>query len=324
MEIKDASRKIKEIKRNVKKGLIGQDEVLDNVIKCLLCEGHCLLEGVPGIAKTFMARLLIETIEGAVFKRIQFTPDLLPSDILGTVIYREEISDFEVYKGPIFANIVLADEINRTPPKVQSAMLEAMQERQVTIGKQTYPLPKPFFVIATQNPLEQQGVYPLSEAQKDRFLFKIFVDYPKVLEEIEIIDTNANVKKIEELGIEKVITTEEISGIQKMVKSIKVSDEVKEYIINLVDATRNPENYGLVEEKKYIRLGASPRASIFLALAARANALFRGRDFVIPLDVKEIAPHVLRHRIILTYDALAVNISTDDIIKKILKNVKVV
>ena len=319
---KKYSKKLKSIVREVDKYVIGQSKITETIIKCMICDGHCLLEGVPGVAKTMLALILSKTIEGAVFKRIQFTPDLLPSDILGTVIYREEISDFEVYKGPIFANIVLADEINRTPPKVQSAMLEAMQERQVTIGKQTYPLPKPFFVIATQNPVETRGVYPLPEAQVDRFLFKIIVTYPSKEHEKMVIDHNLEVKRLEEFDIPKLITLNEITELQKLVKDVHSSREIKEYIVHIVNATRHLSELGL-EEERYIKWGASPRASIFLNLAAKANALFEGRNFVMPEDVRKVAYDVLRHRIILNYEGVALGIRVEDIITKILKSVKV-
>ena len=315
--------KLMAMKEEVKRFIFGQDHAIEGVIKAIICNGHVLLEGVPGTAKTVMLLTIARTIEGAKFSRIQFTPDLLPSDITGITIYREETKSFEVQLGPIFANIVLADEINRTPPKVQSAMLEAMQERQVTIGKKTFKLPEPFFVIATQNPLEQQGTYPLGEAQKDRFIFKVLVGYPKEEEEEKIIDVNMNVKRMSEFGIEQVVTTKEILAMQEAVKKIYSSDEIKEYILNIVEATRYPEKYG-IKTGRYIRWGASPRASIFLNLAAKANALFNGRDFVIPEDVIEIAPHVLRHRIILNYEGRAKGIKTDEIVEEILRKVEIV
>ncbi|MCD6367787.1 MAG: AAA family ATPase [Candidatus Aenigmarchaeota archaeon] len=288
-----------------------------------MCRGHVLLEGVPGLAKTLLVRLLTSSISGVTFKRIQFTPDLLPSDIIGTTIYIEKTGKFQVQKGPIFANFVLADEINRTTPKVQSAMLQAMQEREVTIGKETFQLPKPFMVLATQNPLEQAGTYPLSVAQVDRFLFKIFVDYPTEEEELKIIDINAEVKTIHEFGTKEVLSLKDLSKIQELVKKIKISTGVKEYILNIVEATRDPKKYGL-EYEKYIEYGGSPRATIFLSLAGKANALMNGRDYVIPDDIREVAPNVLRHRIILNYEGKARDISTDDVIKDIIERVPVI
>jgi len=267
--------------------------------------------------------LLAKAVSGTVFKRIQFTPDLLPSDITGTTMYIEEEGVFKAQKGPIFANFVLADEINRTTPKVQSAMLQAMQEREVTIGKETYPLPKPFIVLATENPLEQAGTYPLAVAQTDRFLFKVYVDYPTEDEELKIIDVNSVVKGLDEYNIKEVMTPQDIERIQNIVKQIKITDKVKDYILNIVEATRTPEKYGL-EYSKYIDYGGSPRASIFLSLAGKANAMMEGRDYVTPDDIRKIAHNVLRHRMILNYEGKARNISTDDIIDDIIKRVPVI
>ena len=320
-KVKQFSKKIEEAKKEVKKVIVGQEKIIDSVIKCLICNGHVLLEGVPGVAKTLLIRSLAQTIKGAKFSRIQFTPDLLPGDITGVTIY-EKGKGFYAMKGPIFANFVLADEINRAPPKVQSAMLQAMQERQVTIGKETFDLPKPFFVLATQNPLEQKGVYPLAVAQVDRFLFKLNVGYPSMEEELQIIEQNTVVKELEEFGIEKVFSLSEITQIQEMVKKIFVSDRVKDYITGLVDATRYPSKYK-IEKGKYIQWGASPRASIYLALAARATALMKGRDYVIPEDVREVSHDVLRHRIILTYEGKAREIRTEEVIDEIVEKVPV-
>jgi len=320
-KIKAYKKKINEVKREIHKGLIGQDEVIDSVLICIACRGHVLLESVPGLAKTLLVKLLTETVEGAKFQRIQFTPDLLPSDITGTTVY-EEKKGFYTVKGPIFANFVLGDEINRTPPKVQSAMLQAMEERIVTIGKKTYPLPKPFIVLATQNPLEQKGVYPLALAQVDRFLFKIFVDYPKEDDEIRILNQNVQVMKIEEFGIRKILTPEEIIDMQECVKSIRISEEVKEYIVDIIHATRYPEEYD-IEYSKYLQWGASPRATIGLSLAAKATAMINGRTFVIPNDVRAVAHNVLRHRLVLNYEGKARAISSDDIIDSIIENVPV-
>ncbi len=317
------SQKLLKLKQEIQKGIIGQEYVIDSVIKCLMCNGHVLLEGVPGLAKTLLVMLLARSVSDSVFKRIQFTPDLLPSDITGTTMYIEREGTFKAQKGPIFANFVLADEINRTTPKVQSSMLQAMQEREVTIGKETFSLPKPFIVLATENPLEQAGTYPLAVAQTDRFLFKIFVDYPKEDEEIKIIDINSVVKGMKDYKTKPVVTPKDIQKVQEIVRKIKISDSVKDYILNIVESTRVPEKYGL-EFHKFIDYGGSPRASIYLALSGKASALMNGRDYVIPDDIREVAPNVLRHRIIMNYEGKARNISTDDIIKEIIDTVPVV
>ncbi|MBN2014255.1 MAG: MoxR family ATPase [Candidatus Altiarchaeota archaeon] len=313
--------KLDEVRAEVRKGVIGQEVVIDSVLKCISCNGHVLLESVPGLAKTLLVRLLTSTVEDATFQRIQFTPDLLPSDITGTTVY-EEKRGFYTVKGPIFANFLLGDEINRAPPKVQSAMLQGMQERIVTIGKETFPLPKPFIVLATQNPLEQKGVYPLSLAQVDRFLFKIFVDYPDEEAEILILNENSMVKKMEEYGIQKVLTTKDILEIQGCIKDIRLSLEVKEYITDLVDATRHPLEYD-IEAGKYIKWGASPRATIGLSLATQATAMMNNRTFAIPNDVRSIAHLVLRHRLVLNYEGKAKGISSDDVVDEIIDNVPV-
>ncbi|MFB6076261.1 MAG: AAA family ATPase [Candidatus Aenigmatarchaeota archaeon] len=322
-EIEDFGIKLDNIRDEVSKGLIGQRDVLDSVLKCLVCRGHVLLEGVPGLAKTLLVRLLSAVIQGSSFKRIQFTPDLLPSDIIGTTIYEKEKGSFKVRKGPIFANFVLADEINRTTPKVQSAMLQAMQEREVTIGKETHSLPKPFAVMATQNPLEQAGTYPLSVAQTDRFLFKVFVDYPEPREEEKIIDQNMEVKEVESFGVENTLNLDELVKIQELVKKVKITEEIKDYILNIVESTRYPDEYGL-EYDKFIDYGASSRASIFLALGGKANALMNERDYVTPEDIRKVTYPVLRHRIILNYEGKSRNLNTDDIIKEIIDTVTVV
>ncbi len=315
-------KKIFEIKKEIHKGFIGQEDTVDGIIKCLICNSHVLLEGVPGVAKTFLIKCLSETIKNCNFSRIQFTPDLLPSDITGVQIY-EESKGFYVRKGPIFVNFTLADEINRAPPKVQAAMLQCMQERQVTIGRQTFDLPKPFFVLATQNPLEQQGVYPLGIASVDRFLFKIKVGYPDKEAELKIIDSNFETKGIDQYGIKKIVSLEDLSEMQKEVKKIFISEEIKDYITLLIDATRNPKKYNL-ETGKYVKWGSSPRASIYLGLAAKSNALFDGRDYVIPEDVQAIAKNVLRHRLILSYEGKAKNIESDIIIDEILDKVEII
>ncbi len=320
-KVSEYSKKIKLVKNEIHKGIIGQEQVIDSVLKCLICNDHVLIEGVPGVAKTFLVMLLSRTIKGSVFQRIQFTPDLLPTDITGVTVY-EEKKGFYTVKGPVFANIVVGDEINRTPPKVQSAMLQAMQEREVTIGRQTFPLPKPFFVMATQNPLETKGVYPLPEAQVDRFLFKINMPYPKKEDEIIIIDQNVEVKRMEDFDIKKIITLQEVLEVQSLVKKIYISDELKKYIVHLVDASRHPEKYK-IREGKYIQWGASPRATIYLTLAAKATALMDNRIYVTPKDIRNVAKEVLRHRIILNYEGKAREISTDSIIDEIIKRVPV-
>ncbi len=310
------------VKEEVHKGLVGQENVVNSVLKAVLCNGHALLEGVPGLAKTTFIVLFTHTIEKSRFQRIQFTPDMLPTDITGASVY-EEKKGFYTVKGPIFANLVLGDEINRTPPKVQSAMLQAMQEKQVTIGRKTFDLPEPFFVLATQNPLEQKGVYPLPEAQVDRFIFKILVDYPDKKEEMQIIDRNIDVKGVDEFGIEKVIDLPTILEMQKTIREINMSDEIGRYILHLVNATRHPDNYD-IEEGRYVQWGGSPRASIYLSLASKANALMSERTFVVPEDVREMAHDILRHRIILNYEGKAKGVKTDEIIDAIIKSVPVI
>ena len=320
-DIEKYQEKLREVKNEVGKGIVGQETIVDAVLICLMCNGHVLLESVPGLAKTLLVRLLTATISDAKFQRIQFTPDLLPTDITGTTVY-EEKKGFYTLKGPIFANFVLGDEINRAPPKVQSAMLQAMEERQVTIGRETFDLAEPFIVLATQNPLEQAGVYPLSVAQTDRFLFKIFVDYPPEEEEILIIDQNTVVREMEELELKKVLSPSEILEMQEYVRNIQISDEVKEYIVTLVDATRNVDYYG-IKNGEYIEWGASPRASIGLSLAARATAIVNGRAYVTPEDVRDTAHNVLRHRIMLNYEGKAKGIKSDEIIDSIIRDIPV-
>ncbi len=322
-KVKVYSKKIEEIRKEIHKVVYGQEDTVSSVIKCLMCNGHVLLEGVPGIAKTLTVIVLSRTISDAKYQRIQFTPDLLPSDIVGTLIYRKGRGGFEVQKGPIFGNIIAADEINRAPSKVQSAMLQAMQEKEVTIGKETYPLPKPFMVLATQNPLETKGVYPLPEAQIDRFLFKIDVGYPKREDEKKVIDTNAEVKKLEDYDIRKIFTKKDIVEIQQLVPQIKCSTEIKRYVVKLVAATRYTKKYG-IEMGKYIKWGASPRATIFLALAGKANAMMEGRDYVTPDDIRKIAHHVLRHRMILNYEGKAERIRKDDVVNEVIDKVPVI
>ena len=293
--------------------------MLERMLIGLLADSHVLLEGVPGLAKTLAVRTLAATMSAA-FHRIQFTPDLLPADLIGTMIYNQRTGEFVTSKGPVFANLILADEINRTPPKVQSALLEAMQERQVTLGDQSYKLDDPFLVLATQNPIEQEGTYPLPEAQLDRFLLKIRISYPTREEEREIVEriavTGAPVTV-------PVVSPADLIKARELCQSIYIDRKLKEYILDLVFATREPEKVGLAELKPLIRFGASPRASINLTVAARAMAFLRRRGFVIPEDVKELAADVLRHRIILSYEAEAEELTTDDVIQKILASVEV-
>ncbi len=321
-KVSQHSLKLKEVKNEIKKGLIGQDVVVDSVLKCLMCNGNVLMEGVPGLAKTTLILLLTQTVKKCTFQRIQFTPDMLPTDITGVTVF-EEKKGFYTVKGPIFANFVLGDEINRTPPKVQSSMLQAMQEKQVTIGRKTYNLPNPFFVLATQNPLEDKGVYPLPEAQVDRFLFKIEVTYPAKKDEIVVIDQNITVKGIHEFEIEQVLSLEDILDMQEIVKNIHMSDEIGRYIVSMVNATRDPERFD-VKSGKYIQWGGSPRASIYLSLATRATALMNERTFVIPEDVRSIAKDVLRHRVILNYEGKAKGISTDEVVDEVVDRVPVI
>ncbi len=299
--------------------IVGQKPMLERLLIGLLCNGHVLLEGVPGLAKTLTVRVFADAIS-AQFQRIQFTPDLLPADVVGTVIYNQQTASFAVRKGPIFANLVLADEINRAPAKVQSALLEAMQERQVTIGNTTFPLPSPFLVLATQNPVEQEGTYPLPEAQVDRFMLKVKVGYPTREEEKEILNkmTGEPLPKTQ-----KVITPEQISAARSVVSSIYVDEKVKDYVLSLVFATREPLKYGLKDLPDFIQYGASPRATIALTQAAKAHAFLRHRGFVTPEDVKAIGMDVLRHRITLTYEAEAEELTPERIIQRIFERVEV-
>ena len=313
--------KIGLLEEEVQKGIIGQKDVVRKTLICAVADGNALIEGVPGLGKSLLIEILGRTIEGSEFNRIQFTPDLLPADIMGIEAYNEE-QGFYTEKGPVFANFILADEINRAPPKVQSAMLQAMQENQVSIGDETYDLPSPFFVMATQNPVEQGGTYPLPEAQVDRFLFKIYIDYPKKENEEVIIDMNADIKGMDEFNIDVVMENEELLDIQEFTKNVIVSDEIKKYIVDLVAATRNPDEFGL-EYSEYIEYGGSPRASINLALAGRAHALMEGRHYVTPEDIREVITEVFQHRILLNYEGEAKDIETTEIIDDIVDRVPV-
>ena len=299
--------------------IVGQKHLVESLLIGLLSDGHVLLEGVPGLAKTLAIKTLSSLID-AQYSRIQFTPDLLPADAIGTMVYSQKDETFQVKKGPVFANFVLADEINRAPAKVQSALLEAMQERQVTIGNETFGLPKPFLVLATQNPIEQEGTYPLPEAQVDRFMLKVVIDYPKLEEEKLIIRQNINGEKF---NVKPILKADEIIEARKVVRQVYLDEKIEKYIVDIVFATRYPEKYDLKELRDMIGFGGSPRASINLALAARSYAFIKRRGYVIPEDVRAVAHDVLRHRIGLTYEAEASNMTSDEIVSKILNKVEV-
>ncbi len=318
-KIRDANSSLKDLTREIGKVIVGQQYLVDRLLMALLADGHILIEGVPGLAKTLSVRTLSQAID-AQFQRIQFTPDLLPADVVGTLVYNPKDGHFTTKKGPIFTNIVLADEINRAPSKVQSALLEAMQERQVTIGNETFPLPVPFLVLATQNPIEQEGTYPLPEAQVDRFMLKLVVSYPSKKEEKEILERMAIGKTVQ---IKPVLDIDRIIALRQLMHQIYIDEKVKDYILDLVFATRNPQDYKLADLKPLISYGASPRASIMLTLAAKANAFLQGRGYVTPDDVKQIGTDVLRHRVLVTYEAEAEDITSDDLVKKIFDQVEV-
>jgi len=303
------------LKTEIKKKVVGQEHIVERVIIGLLCNGHILLEGVPGIAKTTLIKA-ITTIVGLSFSRIQFTPDLLPADLIGTLIYNPKIQGFETKKGPIFANTILADEINRAPAKVQSALLEAMQEQQVTIGDNTHMLDKPFLVLATQNPIEQEGTYRLPEAQVDRFMFKLLMSYPTYQEEKDIVAT-----VFQKQSLQTLITKRDITNAQNIIEQIYIDEKITDYILSIIHATRNPKAYNLESLSHFIEYGASPRATLALHHAARAHAFLKKRHFVIPDDVKTLAADALRHRIILSYEAEAENMTTDQVIETILATI---
>jgi MoxR-like ATPase len=307
------------LRGELRKTIVGQDEMLSRLLVGLLTDGHILLEGVPGLAKTTAIKSLAQALATS-FQRIQFTPDLLPADLIGTMIYMPSDGTFKTRKGPIFANFILADEINRAPSKVQSALLEAMQERQVTIGDTTFPLQGLFLVMATQNPIEQEGTYPLPEAQVDRFMLKVKISYPRPEEERRVLDLALDGTA---RAVQPVLTPEEIFGMQEVVRLVYIDDQVKDYILNLVRATREPAAFQLADLEPLIDFGASPRASIYLGLGARAVAFLQGRGYVTPQDVKDIAQDVLRHRVILTYEAEAEEMTSEDVIAKILSTVPV-
>jgi len=318
--IKKESSFIEDIKREISRVIVGQEKVIEKLIIGLLCKGHILIEGVPGLAKTLMISTLSKIIR-TTFRRIQFTPDLLPADLIGTLVYNQKSGEFETKKGPIFSNIILADEINRSPAKVQSALLEAMQERQVTIGDKTHKLEEPFLVLATQNPIEQEGTYPLPEAQIDRFMLKVLIGYPDKEEEMEIIRRMASTNGVPKAN--PVVSPEQILRARKVLDDIYVDEKIHRYIVDVVFATRKPAEYGLDDVADLIEYGASPRASIYLALAGKAKAFISGRGYVIPEDIKDVIHDVLRHRIILTFEAEAEEVTSDDIISRLLEKIEV-
>ncbi|HEX3625828.1 MAG TPA: MoxR family ATPase [Verrucomicrobiae bacterium] len=310
---------IQKLRAEIGRVIVGQEALVERLLVGLLANGHVLLEGVPGLAKTLSVRTLAAAVQ-ATFHRIQFTPDLLPADIIGTLIYNPQDGQYKATRGPVFANFVLADEINRAPAKVQSALLEAMQERQVTLGGETMRLPSPFLVLATENPIDQEGTYPLPEAQVDRFMFKVMLDYPSEQEERKILDRMAFTSP--EAATQAVVSLDQILQARKLVDQIHVDEKIRDYIVKIVMATRRPQEFKL-DLKHFIQFGASPRATIYLTLASKAWALLKGRDYVTPEDVKSIGPDVLRHRIILTYEAEAQTVSSDAIVKQVLNTVPV-
>ncbi|MBM3514638.1 MAG: MoxR family ATPase [Alphaproteobacteria bacterium] len=300
----------------VKKVVVGQDHFLERVLVAILAQGHLLVEGVPGLAKTLTVKTLAKTLQGS-FKRIQFTPDLVPADLVGTRIYNQKTGDFSVSLGPVFANLLLADEINRAPAKVQSALLEVMQEYQVTIAGQAYQVPQPFLVMATQNPIESEGTYPLPEAQVDRFMMKVLVGYPTPEEEFVIVERVTG----EELNVGAVASTEQLHALQKLCRRIYVDPGLIHYVVKLVSATRDPERYGIRDLAKYLTYGASPRASIHLIECARALAFLRGREYVVPEDISDLVPDVLRHRLVLSYEALSEGLNADQLVGRLMRSI---
>ncbi|VXD17539.1 conserved hypothetical protein [Marinoscillum sp. 108] len=317
---KEHQEKIKQVISEVGKVVVGQEYMVNRLLIGLFTQGHILLEGVPGLAKTLTVNTLSDVLK-LDFKRIQFTPDLLPADLIGTMIYNQQKADFEVKKGPIFSNLILADEVNRAPAKVQSALLEAMQEKTVSIGETTFKLDRPFLVLATQNPVDQEGTYPLPEAQVDRFMLKVHVDYPTKEEELEVMRRMANMTFKSEVNT--ILSKEDIFSIREEINQVALSESLERYIIELVFATRNPKDYKLDQEAQYIQFGASPRASINLNLAAKAVAFFDERDYVLPEDIKAVADDVMNHRILLNYEAEADGVTTHEIIRQILNKVQI-
>jgi MoxR-like ATPase len=317
--IESCSATLQLVRERIGQVVVGQENLVERLLLALLCNGHVLLEGVPGVAKTLTVNSLAKAVD-ARFSRIQFTPDLLPGDLTGTLVYDPRDHSFSAEKGPIFANLLLADEINRAPAKVQSALLEAMQEKQVTLGKQTFDLPSPFLVLATQNPIEQEGTYPLPEAQVDRFMFKLKVGYPSMEQELLVMQRMA--RTAPPVEIEPVLTIEQLMALRSALEAVFIDEKVERYILRLVDATRYPQHYAL-DIARYVRFGASPRASIYLSLAARGHALMQQRSYVIPQDVKDVAHDILRHRLAISYRAEADSITSDDLLDQILSQVPV-
>ena len=313
------ARFVQSLDAEIRKAIIGQDRLVERALVALLADGHILLEGVPGLAKTLLVKTIGQAIQAG-FSRIQFTPDLLPADLIGTRVYNPRTGEFSVQKGPVFSNLILADEVNRAPAKVQSALLEAMQEKQVTIGNDTFPLEAPFLVLATQNPIEQEGTYPLPEAQVDRFMLKVVVGYPERSEEREIIDRMTSGSPPD---VRPVVDSQYILNAREIVHQVYVDEKIKDYILNLVIATRDPSSAGLGDLANLISFGASPRAGIFLIMATRAYAFIKGRGYVVPDDVKQLAPDILRHRIITTFEAEAQDVTSEQIVQRILDNVEV-
>ncbi len=319
-KVSQESQTLAKIRMEMARVIVGQEGLIDKLIIALLCNNHVLIEGLPGLAKTLTVTTLAKCLNAS-FHRIQFTPDLLPADVVGTMIYNPKTGDFSTKKGPIFANVILADEINRAPAKVQSALLEAMQERQVTVGDSTFQMDEPFLVLATQNPVEQEGTYPLPEAQVDRFMFKLKVGYPNKDDELKILQRMAS--SAPSISVSPVLQPSDVKRLRELADDIYIDEKIESYIVDLVDASRHPENYGLSDLKEMIRYGGSPRATIFLAMAAKGQAMLAGRGFVTPQDVKTIAMDVLRHRIMLTYEAEAEEMTSEQVVQKILDTVKV-
>lgn len=319
-KISDRSKFVADLKNGMSNVIAGQDELINKLIIAMLSDGHILLEGVPGLAKTLMVKTLSKLIKTD-FQRIQFTPDMLPADLLGTLVYNQKTGEFDIRKGPVFSNIILADEINRSPAKVQSALLEAMQERQITIGEETFFLDEPFLVMATQNPIEQEGTYPLPEAQVDRFLFKLIVNYPT--KDSERIILRQNTKAANTKTLDSMITAKEIIDAQEIIGEIYVDEKVEDYVLNLIFATRDPSNNGLEDLSGIIDFGASPRATINLIRAAKARAFTEGRGYITPEDIRYIGADILRHRIILTYEAEAEELTPEDVIQRLFEVVEV-
>ena len=322
-KVRETSLLVNALLAEIRKVIVGQNALIERLVVGLLADGHLLLEGVPGLAKTLAVRTLARGLDAS-FSRIQFTPDLLPADLIGTLVFNPKTQEFVARRGPVFAHVVLADEINRAPAKVQSALLEAMQERQVTVGDTTAPLPDPFLVLATQNPIEQEGTYPLPEAQVDRFLMKLKVGYPSKAEEKQILERMGDMSEAEaSASVRPVLSPAQIRELRTLVKSLYADERLKNYLVELVAATRDPKSYKLAELGDFIAWGASPRATLALLSVARAHAFLDGRGYVVPEDVKSVAPDVLRHRILLTYEAEAENVTSDQVVSRILERVEV-